>query len=334
MTDEAKSGAVRRAHGPGALRIAVLISGGGSTLANLVQRVKDGRLRGVEIVRVVSSRASVRGVEIASAAGLPVDVVRPRDFASLDAFGAAMNAILDLCGAEVVVLGGYLTLLPVPPSLKRRILNVHPALLPAFGGRGMYGHHVHEAVIRSGAAESGCTVHLVDGEYDHGPIIAQARTPVLPDDTPDTLAERVVSLERELYPAVLQDIADAGAGWLDRPELWPFARVAHSGARASDARPLRPAATQTESRSVGGARSLREAEGAASREPEARGAPSNAYDCRICGRRVEYTGRLPALHPFCSSRCRWVDLGRWFRGQYSIDSDLPPDELPDEHIDA
>jgi phosphoribosylglycinamide formyltransferase 1 len=196
------------------LRVAVLISGGGSTLANLVARIDAGQLRGVELVQVVSSRQAVRGVELARAAGLPCTVLRPRDFADPAAFSAALTAVLDAARVDLVVLAGFLCLWQLPAHYRGRTLNIHPALLPHFGGRGFYGHHVHEAVLAAGVAESGCTVHLVDAEYDHGPIVAQARVPVLPGDTADTLAERVQAAERELYPQVLQTIADQGIGWL------------------------------------------------------------------------------------------------------------------------
>jgi phosphoribosylglycinamide formyltransferase-1 len=115
-----------------------------------------------------------------------------------------------------VALGGFLCFWRLPPQYEGRVLNIHPALLPRFGGKGFYGHRVHEAVLTAGAAESGCTVHLVDNQYDHGPIVAQSRVPVRPDDTPDTLAERVGLAERELYPRVIQQVADQGLEWLQQ----------------------------------------------------------------------------------------------------------------------
>ncbi|MFL5495364.1 MAG: formyltransferase family protein, partial [Gemmatimonadales bacterium] len=112
----------------------------------------------------------------------------------------------------LVVLAGYLKLVPAPVIVRfrNRILNIHPALLPAFGGKGMYGHRVHEAVLASGARESGATVHLVDEAYDRGPVLGQARVPVLPDDTPDRLAARVLEVEHRLLPAVVLAAAAAG----------------------------------------------------------------------------------------------------------------------------
>ena len=196
------------------LPIGVLISGGGSTLENLIQRTHDGRLAGVRIVQVVSSRSAVRGVEIARAAGLPLEVVRQRDFADGAAFSAAIADVLDGAGVELVALGGFLCHWQLPDRYAWRVLNIHPALLPDFGGRGMYGRRVHEAVLAAGRRESGCTVHIVDQEYDHGPIVAQQRVPVLERDTPDTLAARVMAAERELYPRVIGEVARRGVAWL------------------------------------------------------------------------------------------------------------------------
>jgi len=196
------------------LRIGVLISGGGSTLANLHSRIADGRLPDVEIVQVVSSRPDTRGVALSREAGLPTCVLRPRDFSVAEDFSAALNAAMDAAAVELVVMGGFLCFWRIPLHYLGRVVNIHPSLLPAFGGRGMFGHHVHEAVLAAGVAESGCTVHLADNEYDHGPIVAQRRVPVLPSDTPDSLAARVGECERELYPDVIARIAREGFEWL------------------------------------------------------------------------------------------------------------------------
>jgi len=196
------------------LRLGVLISGSGTTLENLIRRIRDGRLRRVQIALVISSRATVRGVTIAREAGLPVEIIRRRDYADEESFSAAISAALDRVAADLVVLAGFLCHWRLPERYFGRALNIHPALLPKFGGKGMYGRHVHEAVLAAGERETGCTVHLVDDQYDHGPIIAQARVPVLPGDTPDRLAERVMAAERELYPQVIQEVADHGVQWL------------------------------------------------------------------------------------------------------------------------
>ena len=149
------------------------------------------------IAGVVSSKADVFGVERAKRAGLPVTIVprKPGESFSERVFTAVREFQPDL-----VCLAGWLHLLKIPTDFKRRVLNIHPSLLPAFGGKGMYGRHVHEAVLASGAKESGCTVHYADDEYDTGPIIAQRRVPVLTGDTPETLAARVFEAECEAYP--------------------------------------------------------------------------------------------------------------------------------------
>ncbi|NUQ50856.1 MAG: phosphoribosylglycinamide formyltransferase, partial [Phycisphaerae bacterium] len=199
------------------LALGVLISGSGSTLANLIERIADGRLRGVAIRLVISSRASVAGVDVARRAGLPVEIVRRKDHDEAT-LSERISGLLDAAGVDLVVMGGFLCHWRLPARYVGRTLNIHPALLPDFGGKGMYGEHVHRAVLGSGAAESGCTVHLVDEQYDHGPIIAQRRVPVQPGDTPESLARRVAAEERELYPWVIQQVADHGLAWLRRFE--------------------------------------------------------------------------------------------------------------------
>ena len=202
------------------LRLGVLISGGGSTLANLIERLGDGRLRGVRIVAVVSSRGAVRGAEIARQAGLSLAIVRRRDHADADGFSRAVAASLDAAEVDLAAMGGFLCHWRLPTRYASRTLNIHPALLPAFGGRGMHGRRVHEAVLTSGATESGCTVHLVDEIYDHGPILAQRRVRVAPGDTPESLAARVGQAERELYPRVIQRVADEGVSILTDAHAW------------------------------------------------------------------------------------------------------------------
>jgi phosphoribosylglycinamide formyltransferase-1 len=174
-----------------------LLSGSGSTLQNLLDRCADGRLAAT-VAGVVSSRPDVFGVGRARRAGVPV-VVAEKTGRSEAAFAAARN-----WQAELVVCAGWIHLLKVPPDFRGRVLNVHPSLLPKFGGKGMYGRHVHEAVLAAGETESGCTVHLVDDTYDTGPVVLQSKVPVLPGDTPDVLAERVQAAEREALPAGIQ----------------------------------------------------------------------------------------------------------------------------------
>jgi phosphoribosylglycinamide formyltransferase-1 len=184
------------------VRLAILLSGSGTTLQNLVDRIADGRLA-AQIVQVVSSKSSAFGVERARKANLPVAIIDRKHFDSVEAFSSAIFKRCRVSNADLVCLAGFLQLLRIPPDFAGRALNIHPALLPAFGGKGMYGHHVHEAVLKSRVAESGCTVHSVDDEYDHGEIVLQKRVPVLPDDTPDTLAARVFAAECEAYPEAI-----------------------------------------------------------------------------------------------------------------------------------
>ena len=190
-------------------RLVVLLSGGGRTLLNLADAIDDGRLD-AEVPLVISSRRTAKGVPRARDRGLVVDVLRPRDFADKAAFVAAQTARILAARPDLVVMAGYLVHYPVPAELAGRMLNIHPSLLPRHGGQGMYGDHVHAAVLAAGDPTSGCTVHVVDDQYDHGPVVAQAEVPVLPDDTVDTLAARVFEAECALYPRVLQEWSGAG----------------------------------------------------------------------------------------------------------------------------
>ncbi len=179
-------------------RLAVLISGGGRSLLNIHDAIVAGSLR-ASIPLVIASR-DCPGVVRARERGLNVRVIPgriPRD---------SLEQVLVEHRIEWVVLAGYLSYLEIPDRCRGRVVNIHPSLLPAFGGPGMYGHHVHEAVLSAGAKESGCTVHLVDDRYDEGPIVLQLRCPVLPGDTPDTLAARVFELECRAYPQALRTL--------------------------------------------------------------------------------------------------------------------------------
>jgi phosphoribosylglycinamide formyltransferase-1 len=187
--------------------IAVLLSGGGTTLQNLIDRIAAGDLP-ARIVQVVSSRADAFGVERARRAGLRVEIVSRRAFPDVESLSQQTFDVCRTAGARLVCLAGYLQLLRIPDDYRMRVLNIHPALLPAFGGKGMYGHHVHEAVLEFGAKVSGCTVHFVDDQYDHGPIVAQQVVEVRDDDTPDSLAARVFAAECEVYPVVIRDVIE------------------------------------------------------------------------------------------------------------------------------
>lgn len=188
------------------LRIAVLISGGGTTLKNMIQRVEAGQLN-VDIRLVVASSPKAGGLKFAEEVGIASAVIPRKDFASQDAFSDAIFTRCRDAEVNVVAMGGFLKRITVPDDFADRVTNIHPALIPAFCGEGMYGHFVHEAVLEYGAKVSGCTVHFADNEYDHGPVILQRAVPVLDDDTPDTLAARVFEAECEAYPEALNLIA-------------------------------------------------------------------------------------------------------------------------------
>ena len=188
------------------LMIAVLISGGGTTLKNLLDyRDRDELL--VDFAVVISGRKSAAGLEYARSAGIPVEVVAKKGF---DDPAEHSRAVFDHCrrhDVEYVVMGGYLDHLLIPPDFENRVINIHPSLIPAFSGKGFYGKHVHQSAIDYGVKLSGCTVHFVDNEFDHGPIIAQKSCPVLADDTADSLQKRVFELECAIYPDVLNRLA-------------------------------------------------------------------------------------------------------------------------------
>lgn len=186
--------------------VAVLLSGSGRTLENFLARPELP----IEIVAVVSSRADVRGVQVGREAGLPVGIFRRRDFPDPAAHNAALNAWLAPYAPRLILLAGYLCFYARPDWFDGPVLNIHPALLPKYGGKGMWGHHVHEAVLAAGETESGCTVHHVSDAYDAGAIVEQARVPVLPGDDVDALAARVFAAECALYPRVVERLVRDG----------------------------------------------------------------------------------------------------------------------------
>lgn len=198
------------------IRLAVLISGGGTGLQNLIDRIADGRLPGVEIAVVISSRSNVEGVARAQQAGLPVDVVRVKDFPETEKFSDQITLTLDVYAVDLVVQSGWLCYWRLPSRWLGKVINIHPALLPKFGGKGYYGRHVHEAVLGAGESVSGATIHWVDNKYDHGEVILQETCEVKPDDTVETLTGRVQALERELLPRAITLIRD---GKIRRPSM-------------------------------------------------------------------------------------------------------------------
>ena len=184
------------------VRIAVLVSGGGTNLQALLDALQDSTT--ARVTRVISSRAAAGALDRARQARLPTAVLQDP--------GDAAELLATLGDADLVVLAGYLKLVPaaVVARFPCRMINIHPALLPAFGGPGMYGRRVHEAVLASGARVSGATVHYVDEQYDRGPIIAQAKVRVVADDTPATLATRVLTAEHRLLVRVVMELVRRG----------------------------------------------------------------------------------------------------------------------------
>ena len=188
------------------VKTAVLLSGSGRTLANLMDRIGSGALP-LDICAVVSSRTGVRGIDIARDHGIPCAVFRRKDHASVEAHNAAIGDWLADHRPDIIVLAGYLCFFIQPDWFDGPVVNIHPALLPKYGGQGYYGDRVHRAVLEAGDTETGCTVHLVDDQYDHGRILGQRKVPVLPGDDVDALAARVFEAECELYPEVLARLA-------------------------------------------------------------------------------------------------------------------------------
>jgi formyltetrahydrofolate-dependent phosphoribosylglycinamide formyltransferase len=189
------------------VRLAVLLSAGGTTLQNLIDQIAAGRLR-AEIVQVVSNNADAYGLERARRASIPAAVVERKKAASREEFSAQIFALCRQARADLVCMAGFLQLIRIPDDFLGRVMNIHPALIPAFSGKGFYGHHVHEAVLAYGAKVTGCTVHFADNEYDHGPIILQRCVPVRDDDTPESLAARVFAEECAAYPDAIRLFAE------------------------------------------------------------------------------------------------------------------------------
>jgi phosphoribosylglycinamide formyltransferase 1 len=185
------------------LRMVALISGGGTTLANLLTKVRAGELD-AEIPLVISSNPAARGLTIARDVGIEAVTIERGSFPSVEAYSEELFNRCRAMQPHLVVMGGFLKLVRIPDDFQGRVVNIHPALIPSFCGHGFYGHRVHQAVLDYGAKLSGCTVHFVDNQYDHGPIILQRAVPVLDDDTAESLAARVFAAECEAYPEALR----------------------------------------------------------------------------------------------------------------------------------
>lgn len=192
---------------PESFRVVVLISGGGTTLKNLLEKQTAGELPGVEFVHVVSNNPNAKGLAYAHQSEIEATVIEHQKFESVEAFSDAIFSLCRECQADLVIMGGFLRRVTIPDDFANRVVNIHPSLIPSFCGKGNYGIRVHKNVIDYGTKVSGCTVHFVDDQYDHGPIIAQDVVPVLPTDTPEDLARRVFKKECELYPQVIADLA-------------------------------------------------------------------------------------------------------------------------------
>ncbi|MDD5131212.1 MAG: phosphoribosylglycinamide formyltransferase [bacterium] len=190
------------------LKIGVLVSGGGSNLQAIIDAVRRHRIK-AEISIVISNKADAYALTRAGKYRIPTLYVDPKNYKDREAYTRAITDELKNRGVGLVCLAGFMCILTsyFIKNFPLQAMNIHPALLPAFGGAGMYGHHVHEAVLRSGAKYSGCTVHFVDEGCDTGPIILQQMVPVKDGDTVDTLAKRILSVEHRLYPLAIKYFA-------------------------------------------------------------------------------------------------------------------------------
>ncbi len=194
------------------MKLAILVSGKarGSNMQAIIEACQEGVIPNSEVVAVIGTRAESPALEKARALGVPTSVVNPHEFPDEETYGDALLWVLGKVQPDLICLAGYVRLLPkqVVQAYPNRILNIHPALLPQFGGKGMYGMRVHEVVIASGAKLTGCTVHLVDEHYDTGPIVLQRTVEVLPEDTPETLAQRVLPVEHATYVEAIRLFAE------------------------------------------------------------------------------------------------------------------------------
>jgi len=189
------------------VNLAVLVSGSGTTLQNLVDLIGAGKLD-ARVSLVIGSRPDLAGLDRARRANLRTEVVDRKSFSDVASFSRQVFDLIESANVDLICLAGWLCLLDLPQRWEGRMMNIHPALLPSFGGKGMYGRRVHEAVLSHGCKVSGCTVHFVDNSYDTGPIIVQRTCPVLDDDTPESLAHRVFEEEKIAYPEAIRLFAE------------------------------------------------------------------------------------------------------------------------------
>jgi phosphoribosylglycinamide formyltransferase-1 len=219
MSDTPKTASPRK------LRIAVLLSGSGTSLENLFEHIDSGLP--AEVVCVLSSKKNAFGLTRAEKRGIEAIAVPRRDHPDVGAFNDALHEVLDRVDPDLVCLLGFLSPFELRGRYEGRVLNVHPALIPAFSGHGFYGHHVHEAVLAAGVKLTGATVHFASDDYDEGPILLQAAVPVEDGDTVESLAQRVQALERELVPEAIRLIAEGRVRVEDRrTRILPAAEAA------------------------------------------------------------------------------------------------------------
>ena len=189
------------------LNLAILISGSGTTLQNLIDKINDKTLN-ANIQIVISSAPDTYGVKRAEQNNIPVSIVQRKGFNNSEIFSNTIINEIEKYSVDLIILAGFLHLFKIPDKYTGKAMNIHPGLIPSFCGKGYYGHHVHEAVIESGVKVSGCTVHFVNNEYDCGPIIIQRVVQVHEDDSPETLAQRVFKEECIAYPEAINLFAE------------------------------------------------------------------------------------------------------------------------------
>ena len=189
------------------LNLAILISGSGTTLQNLIDKINDKTLN-ANIQIVISSAPDTYGIKRAEQNNIPVAIVQRKGFNNSEIFSNTIINEIEKYSVDLIILAGFLHLFKISYKYTGKVMNIHPGLIPSFCGKGYYGHHVHEAVVESGVKVSGCTVHFVDNEYDCGPIIIQRVVQVHEDDSPETLAQRVFKEECIAYPEAINLFAD------------------------------------------------------------------------------------------------------------------------------
>jgi len=192
---------------PSGINLAVLLSGSGRTLQNFIDLINKGQLPAI-IQVVISSKKDAYGLERAKKHNIPNYLVERKQYPSTTEFSQAVNNILKKYPIDLITMAGFLNLYLIPPEYQGKVMNIHPALLPDFGGKGFYTDKVHKAVLDAGVKFSGCTVHFADNSYDTGPIILQKKVPILENDTPETLANRVFQAELEAYPEAIRLFAE------------------------------------------------------------------------------------------------------------------------------